>query len=232
MNAGVRFLDIRCRHTNNAFSIYHGPIGQNASFGSVLNAIFAFLKSNPTEAVIMSMKEEYNSSDNARTFEQTFNAYVARNPRQWYLGSSIPTLGQARGKIVLFRRFGAALPKGIDASNFRDNATFQIGNSLRVQDNYKVSDTDAKWSQILAMLNETRGGSPNMLSVNFASGVQSGYFGIPNIRAVSNSIKPRLTRFFSAHQSGKYGVVLMDFADAARCSLIYNTQRTGAWRRR
>ena len=232
LNAGVRFIDIRCRHVNNAFVIHHGPIYQNADFDSVLNAVFAFLKSNRGETVLMSVKEEYNPSNNARSFEQTFDAYVARNPGRWHLGSGIPTLSQARGKIVLFRRFGAAaLPKGIDASSFRDNTTFQVGNLLRIQDNYKVSDNDTKWNQILSFLDEARHGDSNTLYVNFASGVQSGFFGIPNIGAVSNNINPRLTRFFSANKSGKYGVVLMDFADAAKCSLIYNTQKAGAWRR-
>lgn len=232
LNAGVRFVDIRCRHVNNAFVIHHGPVYQNANFDGVLNATFAFLNNNPGETVILSVKEEYDPSDNARSFEKTFDAYVAKNPRQWYLGSSIPTLSQVRGKIVLFRRFGAnILPKGIDASNFRDNATFQTGNSLRVQDNYKVSDNDAKWNQILVMLNEAHDGDSKTLYVNFASGVQSGFFGIPNIRAVSNDINPRLIRFFNANKSGKYGVVLMDFADAAKCSLIYNTRKTVARRR-
>lgn len=224
LNAGVRFLDIRCRHIDNAFAIHHGQVYQNANLDSVLNAAFAFLNSNPGETVIMSVKEEYNPSNNTRTFEQTFDAYVAKNPSRWYLGSGIPTLSQARGKIVLFRRFGAsALPKGIDASNWPDNTAFQTGNFLRVQDSYNVSNNDTKWNQILVILNEAHYGGPNTLYVNFASGVQSGAFGIPNIPAVSNTINPRLSSFFSANKSGKYGVVLMDFADAAKCSLIYNT---------
>lgn len=232
LNAGVRFMDIRCRHVNNAFAIHHGPVYQHANFDNVLNATFAFLKANRGETVIMSLKEEHNPSNNARSFEQTFDDYVAKNPSHWYLGSGIPTLSQVRGKIVLFRRFGAStLPKGIDASNWPDNTTFQVGNSLRVQDNYKVSDNNSKWNQILAILNEAHYGGPDTLYVNFASGVQSGFFVLPNVRAVSKDINPRLSSFFKANKSGKYGVVLMDFAAAAKCSLIYNTRKTMAWRR-
>src|SRR5687767_7668450 len=29
LNAGVRFLDIRCRHINDAFAIHHGAVYQN-----------------------------------------------------------------------------------------------------------------------------------------------------------------------------------------------------------
>jgi len=37
LNAGVRFIDIRCRHINNAFAIHHGSIYENANFDDVLN---------------------------------------------------------------------------------------------------------------------------------------------------------------------------------------------------
>jgi len=225
LNAGVRFLDIRCRHINDAFAIHHGQVYQNANFDDVLNATIGFLNANPSETVIMSVKEEYNASGNTRSFEATFDSYVAKNPGMWYLGSSIPTLSQVRGKIVLFRRFGASsMPKGIDASNWPDNTTFTgNGGALRVQDNYNVSNNDTKWSQISQVLGEAYNGSPNTLYVNFSSGVQSGIFGIPNIPNVSNNINPRLTSYFAANASGRYGAILMDFADAAKCSMIYNT---------
>ena len=223
LNAGVRFLDIRCRHLNNAFTIHHGSVYQNLNFDDVLNATIGFLNANPGETVIMSVKEEHTPSGNTRSFEATFDAYVAQNPSKWNLGSAIPTLTQARGKIVLFRRFGASsTPKGIDASNWPDNTTFSTGGTLRVQDRYNVSDNDSKWAAILQVLNEARYGGPNTLYVNFASGVGS-IFGIPNIPMVSNNINPRISTFFSTNTSGRFGAVLMDFADAAKCTAIYST---------
>ncbi|MEO7718036.1 MAG: phosphatidylinositol-specific phospholipase C [Capsulimonas sp.] len=224
LNAGVRFLDIRCRHINDAFAIHHGQVYENANFDDVLNAAFTFLNANPSETVIMSVKEEYTASGDTRTFEQTFDSYVAKNPSQWYLGSGIPTLSQARGKIVLFRRFGASsTPKGIDASNWPDNTTFTTSNTLRVQDNYNVSSNTTKWSQVLQVLNEAYYGAPNMLYVNFASGVNSSFLGIPNIPTVSNAINPNLTSFFASNTGGRYGVVMMDFVSASMCSMVYNT---------
>ena len=223
LNAGVRFLDIRCRHINDAFAIHHGQIYQNLNFNDVLNSVIGFLNSNPGETVIMSVKEEYNATGNTRSFEATFDSYVAQNPTKWNLGSAIPTLTQARGKIVLFRRFGASsTPKGIDASNWPDNTSFSTGNTLRVQDRYNVSDNNAKWAAILQTLEEARYSGPNTLYVNFASGTTS-IIGIPNIPTVSNNINPRITTFFNANPSGRFGALLMDFADAAKCTLIYNT---------
>jgi len=224
LDAGVRFLDVRCRHLNDAFTIHHGQVYQNINFSDVLNATLGFLNTNPGETVIMSVKEEYVASGNTRSFEATFDSYVARNPAKWLLSSGIPTLDHARGKIVLFRRFGASsTPKGIDASNWPDNTSFSTGGMLRVQDNYTVSSNDTKWSSILAILNEARYGGPNTLYVNFSSGHSSGLFGIPNITGVSNNINPRLTTFFNSNPSGRFGIVIMDFADAARAALVYNT---------
>ena len=224
LTAGVRFLDIRCRHINDAFAIHHGQVYQNQNFDDVLNATIGFLNANPSETVIMSVKEEYTATGDTRSFEATFDSYVAKNPSKWYLGAGIPTLDQARGKIVLFRRFGAnSTPKGIDASNWPDNTTFSNdAATLRVQDNYNVSNNDTKWNQILAILNEAHYGGPNTLYVNFASGVAS-IIGIPNIPNVSNNINPRLVSYFAANRSGRYGVTLMDFVDASKCSMIYNT---------
>jgi 1-phosphatidylinositol phosphodiesterase len=224
LEAGVRFLDIRCRHQNDLFNIYHGSVDQKASYASVLEEVFRFLAANPRETVIMSVKEENSSSGTTRSFEATFDSYISQNPDKWVLDSATPTLDAARGKIVLFRRFNAsATPKGIDASKFPDNATFGTGEILRVQDNYVVPDNDAKWAAILSLLNEARHGGPGILYVNFASGYKGGTLGVPSITTVSNSINPRLTTFFTANPKGRFGIILMDFADAAKSALIYNT---------
>jgi len=227
LNAGVRFLDIRCRHINDAFAIHHGSVYQNMNFDDVLNMVSTFLSNNPTECVVMSVKEEYNASNDTRTFAQTFDSYVAKNPGLWSLGSTIPTLGQVRGKIVLLRRFGGT-SEGIDATNWADNATFFNGSNLRVQDNYNVSSNNTKWNQIVSLFNETATGNAwnGVQYINFTSGVQS-IIGIPNITNVSNDINSRLYNYLIANPftapGRKYGIVAMDFADTDRCNALTNS---------
>lgn len=228
LNAGVRFLDIRCRHIGDAFAIHHGSIYQNLNFQDVINACNTFLNSHPGETIMMCVKEEYNATDNTRSFEATFDSYTAQNPSRWYLSASVPTLGQVRGKIVLVRRFGATgVPKGINASSgWSDNTTFSISNAdanLRVQDQYVVPDNNAKWNGISALLSEAAASSNNTLYLNFASGYKSLIFGIPSITTVSNNINPRITTYFTTNTQGHYGTLLMDFADAAKAQLIVNT---------
>ena len=223
LNAGIRFLDIRCRHIDNAFAIHHGSIYQNLNFDDVLNASFGFLNSHPTETIVMSVKEEYNSSNTTRSFEDTFMWYYQKNPGGWLLDSSVPALGQARGKIVLLRRFGANnLPKGIPASDWADNTTFSSG-VLRVQDAYQVPDNNNKWNAITGLFNEARSGGADTLYINFTSGYKPGIFGIPDINAVANSINPRITDYFKAGSAGRYGIIPMDFADTYKSSLIIKT---------
>lgn len=223
LKAGVRFLDIRCRHTNNAFGIYHGRIAQSASFDDVLNTCASFLKNNPGECIVMSVKQEHTPDGNTRSFEQTFDSYVSKNAGLWHLGSDIPTLGAVRGKIVLFRRFAAkALPKGIDASVWPDNTTFTNRN-LIVEDHYELSDNDTKWRDMTNLLNIAVTGGSASLYVTFASGFQKSALGIPSIPAVADDINVRLANYFKAQADGCYGIILMDFADASRCSEIIAT---------
>ncbi|WP_288447377.1 phosphatidylinositol-specific phospholipase C [uncultured Chryseobacterium sp.] len=226
LNAGVRFLDIRCRHIDNAFTIHHGAIYQNLNFDDVLNACYTFLNSHPSETIIMSVKEEYDASNTTRSFEQTFDSYVQKNPSKWDLGSNIPTLGAVRGKIKLLRRFSSGATKGINASPWADNTTFDINNSgvqLKVQDYYKVTNNDDKWNGISSLLNEAKNDSNGKLFVNFTSGYKPGIFGIPSIPTVSNNINPRLKTFFQTNTHGSFGIMPIDFVNAELSELIVKT---------
>lgn len=53
----------------------------------------------------MSIKQE-----NAQTGfkDLVLNTYVAPQPEKWFLEPRVPTLGEARGKIIMFSRFGSS----------------------------------------------------------------------------------------------------------------------------
>ncbi|MCW3468021.1 phosphatidylinositol-specific phospholipase C [Chitinophaga nivalis] len=227
LNAGTRFLDIRCRHIGDAFAIHHGAVYQNMNFTDVLNACYSFLNEHPTETIVMSVKEEHTATNNTRSFEQTFDSYVQQQTAKWYLQAGIPNLGQVRGKIVLLRRFGAGnTPKGIDATNWADNTTFSINNpaaSLRIQDQYQVPDNNAKWNNLTNLFSEAKSGNQQVLYINYASGYKPLIFGIPSITTVSNAINPNLKSYFTTNIQGRFGIIPMDFAVAERNTLIINT---------
>lgn len=228
LDAGVRFLDVRCRHYNNTFEIHHGSVYQKINFDNVLNACWTFLQKNPTETIIMSVKDEHTASGNNRSYEQTFNSYVNKKRSGWYLGGGLPKLGDVRGKIVLLRRFAKnSGTLGIAASNWPDNTSFTIsGNNnvvIRVQDQYKVSNNTNKWNAVTTRFNQSVVDNGNTLYLNYTSGYKPLIFGIPSITSTSNTINPRVTSYFSSHTSGRYGIVIGDFATASRNGLIVAT---------
>ncbi|WP_268223105.1 phosphatidylinositol-specific phospholipase C [Sinomicrobium oceani] len=229
LEIGVRFLDIRCRHYQDAFVIHHGSIYQHLNFDDVLNACKQFLQQHPDETIIMSVKQEYNAEGNTMSFPEAFNAYVQQDPTLWHLPPGIPELGEARGKIVLFRRFGTSENIGINASHsWGDKTTFTIDNgsySLRIQDEYVVSSNTAKFDKVVQVMEEAfeAEGTGNTLFVSFASGYKQILWAIPNIPGVSNEINPMLNSYFSTADQGIYGVIPLDFVNAELAGNIVNS---------
>jgi 1-phosphatidylinositol phosphodiesterase len=228
--AGVRYLDLRCRHYQDAFYIYHGPVDQDQTFDEVLATMATFLDEHPGETVIVSVKEEAAPQSNTRSFEATFASYVAQAPDRWHLGDTLPRLGDVRGRLVLLRRFAAsAAPLGIDGSGWADNTTFSLttASSLRIEDAYLVTDNAAKWSAIAALLAEARSGGAATLFLGYTSGYQT-IDGLPNIPVVADDINARLDGLLADPQTRniRLGVLAMDFVTAARAHAIIVTNAT------
>ncbi|MFC3198745.1 phosphatidylinositol-specific phospholipase C [Parapedobacter deserti] len=228
LNAGVRFLDIRCRHFNDAFTIHHGAVYQHLNFDDVINACKSFLAAHPSETIVMSVKPEHTAENNTTTFEERFLAYVAQDPALWHLEDEIPSLGDSRGKIVLFRRFGYNGALGIAATpGWADNATFTInrpGYQLEIQDEYQTTPQN-KWSRVSQFLETTKStGYPanKVLYVNFSSGYRS-ILGIPNITSVSNYVNPRLNDYLNGQSTAKFGIIVADFINEDLSRAIYET---------
>ena len=226
--AGIRYFDIRCRHLDDAFAIFHGPISELQDFDQVTATMLAFLDSHATETVVMSIKEESVPENATRTFEQTFATYVAKAPDRWVLGAAVPTLGDVRGKIVLLRRFPAtSLPLGIDASMWADNTTFSIMTPdavVRVQDAYKVSANAMKWSAITALLAEASTATAPTLFLNYTSGYQT-KSGLPNTPSVAIEINTDLDTYLAdpANAHAHLGVLAMDLVTDYRAAAVAKT---------
>jgi 1-phosphatidylinositol phosphodiesterase len=126
LNAGCRFLDIRCRLYHDNLVLHHGSFYLDLNFTDVINFCRDFLKQNPKECILLSLKEEYDREGNTITYEQAFMKYHAMDKSLWHVGDTIPKLDEVRGKIVLLRRFSLDQNLhrlGIDLS-FSDNTTF------------------------------------------------------------------------------------------------------------
>lgn len=126
LEAGVRKLDIRCRHVRNEFLIYHGFVYQYSSFDDVLSAVQIFLRSNPRETVYMQVGPEATDitphTANNRSFDATFVDYMTRYPGLFwdFNGNNNPTLGETRGKIVLMQDVSTYVSANNTAAKFPD----------------------------------------------------------------------------------------------------------------
>jgi hypothetical protein len=130
LEAGIRFIDIRCRQFHDKFELHHGAEYLHLNFDDVLKTCRDFLNGHKRECIIMSVKEEHDAAGNKKTFEEVFDEYVQSDPNLWSLGNTIPTLSdKIRGRIVLLRRFYIApnsdvTKRGIDITAWLDNKTF------------------------------------------------------------------------------------------------------------
>jgi 1-phosphatidylinositol phosphodiesterase len=157
LDAGIRVLDIRARHYDNRFTIHHGAVYLDTNFDDVLSTVKQFLIDHPSETILMRVKQEHYPEFTTRSFEETFEWYRDQpvySPFIWR-GTTVPALGQARGKIVIIDDFS---PEG----------TYGIRwGGLSIQDAWDVTDIDDKWNLVRDHLIAAKTGNPNTLYVNF-----------------------------------------------------------------
>ncbi|WP_258168429.1 phosphatidylinositol-specific phospholipase C [Paraburkholderia sp. BL21I4N1] len=226
---GVRVLDIRCRHEGDVFHINHARIPLGLMFDDVIAACAEFLARYPGECIVMSVKDECGTRDCTRSFARTFELYVERHARQrWYLGDTIPRLGEVRGSIVLWRRFASDGALGIDLSNWPDNATFELdapGAQFVIQDEFRVpveASIDYKYRVIEALLSRKEQPETPRWIVNFCSGTGMG----ANPRKVAcgddrrRGINDRMVEGLANHADA-HGTIMIDFCEHAQWALVH-----------
>ncbi|QIG89575.1 phosphatidylinositol-specific phospholipase C [Chryseobacterium sp. POL2] len=233
LNFGIRYLDIRCNYKDGEFKIYHGSVDQKQDFDDVLKTCRSFLAANPSETIIMSVKQEKSNITN-NTYSQRFYQYTQAYPNLFYLGNKIPNLGKVRGKIVLVRRFISGDNFGINTySNWPDNAIADVTNADKVnyyfQDVYKVQSNTTKFNQIkevndLSKKEQSMSRDNRKFYFNFTSGQLQGSSG-NKIKNVSNVINPKILDYYaeSENQNNYLGMVIVDFATANLARTIYMT---------
>jgi len=227
LEEGIRFFDVRFRPFKKGFTVHHGAIWQKKDGDDVFREFTDFLKKNPRETLLISYKDETNGNPllspepGSDDFKSILKSYLYNNRyTAWVYGFSrgeihnkMPTLGQARGKMVL-----------IDKHN--DGGWGITSSLLAVKDNWKAS-VKVNWNDILnPELNnkwfqqKVNGIKTNMryakhsksklyLSYLSASAAPLG----PSNRQIANLVNPEIKSFIrtSAGRKKPFGVVIFDF---------------------
>ena len=135
LHSGIRVLDIRLAvvpqpslgttvDDTHKLVAYHDFWPQKTSFTSILNDLFNFLSSpiGSKETIVMSIKQEDSATTPALFFSKLVRNTIIHGPGgwgesnmqekkisdkgMWFLENRIPKLGEVRGKVVMFSRFG------------------------------------------------------------------------------------------------------------------------------
>ena len=159
---GVRFFDIRVQPetpedpTKDGLLLVHSvfPISVTGKkyFRDLANEVLAFLDRNPSEGVIMSIKREGTGNATDAQLSCILRDHYAGDVGRWFTAPRIPTLGEARHKIVLTRRFALddRIKQEWDGAGWCINAETWADNTpndtcpsgdVCVQDFYEVLET-------------------------------------------------------------------------------------------
>ncbi|EIY5938914.1 phosphatidylinositol-specific phospholipase C [Escherichia coli] len=166
LQSGIRFLDIRLRHIDNVMAIHHSFVYQHLGFGDVLDQIEKFLTANPSEFVLVRVKEDYDPANNSRTFEDTFYEYITSYSKKIYIPPSqdvFPKVKELRGKIIFLDQIPRTGKNGVFGIKYPQMFT--------IQDDYQLRsnwDLYRKWENIKKFLNDAKDGKTGI--INYLSG--------------------------------------------------------------
>ena len=251
LNMGARSFDIRANATKDDASaadvkIVHGgelwqcqeKNGNDLTLQSILNTSRGFLEKHKSETVILTVKPDAGSTIG---LEHAVAEFIEKNKDKVYSGGDIPSMKEARGKIIFLRRFN--LTKNYDSSVERamgfnltnwDDIKYKDykyayklyddgKNHVYIQDAYNTYGSE-KWPYILETMKQTTGQDTshpieyNSWVFNYTSCSQGAPLGL------TQEINPRLfkdedncidTRFL--------GTVMLNFIDEPMSRLIYET---------
>jgi 1-phosphatidylinositol phosphodiesterase len=210
LDAGIRFLDIRCRQVNNELMIYHSKFSQHTSLAATFATIKQFFLNNPSEFIIMRIRDEYKALNSSEEFSVTFMRHMLEcdnSMLMFWTKPFLPMVGEARGKIILLRSF-----KGRIGINFRD---LQVADKWHIPTLFALSK---KWRKVCKHLQKASSRSDDKLFITFCSG--AGWGAYPHIVASSINCKVFNLIASAPEMKNRWGVVVFDYPGPELIKLV------------
>lgn len=251
LNMGARSFDIRANATKDDASaadvkIVHGgelwqcqeKNGSDLTLQSILNTSLGFLEKHKSETVILTVKPDAGSTIG---LEHAVAEFIEKNKDKVYSGGDIPSMKEARGKIIFLRRFNLTKnyessverAMGFNLANWDDikykdykyaYKLYDDGkNHVYIQDAYNTYGSE-KWPYISETMKQTTGQNTshpieyNSWVFNYTSCSQGAPLGL------TQEINPRLFKDEDNCIDNRFlGTVMLNFIDEPMSRLIYET---------
>ncbi|KAL2885152.1 1-phosphatidylinositol phosphodiesterase [Ceratocystis lukuohia] len=215
--SGIRYIDITCRYINDEMRVYKGLVDTGYSLKDVLTTMFDFLDKYPSEAIILRIQKG-GILDDSKTFLDSMKMFFEpgsklgdRALQHVYFrdpdDTTIPTLGQTRGKVLVLQDFKTAARYGIPwNSNTVSSYSKKLAPSSLLLSLY--------WSGVKSRLSRDRSKDIGKLRITHTSAS----FGVKPIHiAAKKDYGYGMNRYLGVYlmeNRGDYvGIVVMDFPD-------------------
>lgn len=204
LDAGVRAIDIRVRRKEDlSLVLEHGILELPYSFDTdVRDVLASFLGDNPTETVLMLYQINDLADDSElTTAEETLADSMDEYPDLWLEGSTVPTLDEARGKVVI------PLDMSREEQNEYDLVSFEGIPSKKalIRDFFSGIGDDGEAAAVAETLD-----ADGPLRLNYLSG--TGTFVYPlTVAAGLRDVYKGTNEVVFEFSGGCLGVVLFDF---------------------
>ena len=220
LNVGTRFFDLRLFLKNDEFRIIHGPVDQNLKFKNVIKDLANFVKENPSEFLLISIKEESSSVDSLKSFEEVLLEDLNEHSDVVSFSNELPkTVKEARGKIHILSRYDLSF--GYPSYfGWRDDTSFDL-DDLYVQDNYCIDTIEEKKNDIISTINVSNDVNNNYLVLNFTSCYLDVPFPPTYAGTAAREINPWFIDYINEKSNYKLGIVVSDFMSQELAESIY-----------
>ncbi|KAK6352412.1 hypothetical protein TWF730_009239 [Orbilia blumenaviensis] len=220
---GIRFFDLRVGSNSDPLKLRHGMLELDGTAADVFKIFQEFLATHPSETVLCSIKWDFDGTGQPSDFEARLEGLFNDGSHgSWYTSPNLPRLDDARGKVVLLRRYSGNLGFYMDVANNTPDHTDSTG-QFRVQDLYSPStlsdgtpDYNTKWNTVKKFLDSHQSFNSSQLSLNFLSAVNIEGINVLYKPAVwANEINARMQTWLDTieSQTANLGIVAMDFPD-------------------
>ncbi len=242
LNMGVRLLDIRMELKNNTFVVVHAiidcrkkrfPFSEKITCTDVLNDCLAFLDKNPSETILVSVKEDDGHNGDV-FYEKFYEQFIDGHKDRWFLENRFPNLSECRGKIVLLRRCGLGNmqtdeSQGLDFSHWPDQGNREsnepkicdMHNGLTkaiVQDRYTHFQKE-KWNDCIVPAMENAKPDANTAYLH-ATSTAGGLLPFVSSRYINRRLLPYLKENKKVH-----GWFMADFITQDICDTIIENNK-------